>query len=168
MPETRTVQTAQKEVFADLYDNCAHDLYRYAFHFFANADDAADAVQEAALAAYSGFPGLRDVAKFRAWMFRIFAVICRRKLRGIIAARETLPTEALDNVAALSSDIDLSLTLRESLGMLPETERELVLLAVVGGYKSREIADMLGMSPGSVRSKLSRTLAKLRANLAAE
>lgn len=58
-----------------------------------------------------------------------------------------------------------ALVLRDALTSLPEEDRNIVLLSVVAGFKSREIADMTGLTAGSVRSRLSRNLKKLRAFL---
>jgi RNA polymerase sigma-70 factor (ECF subfamily) len=54
------------------------------------------------------------------------------------------------------------LELEEALEQLTEQEREIVLMAVVGGLKSPEIAEATGLTAGSVRSKLSRSLSKMR------
>jgi DNA-directed RNA polymerase specialized sigma subunit, sigma24 homolog len=55
--------------------------------------------------------------------------------------------------------------LREALECLSEEERNIVLLSIVGGLKSGEIAENTGMAPGSVRSSLSRSLKKVRGYL---
>ena len=60
----------------------------------------------------------------------------------------------------------LHLILKEALAALDEKEREIVLLSYVSGLKSREIADITGMSAGAVRSSLSRSLQKMRSFLA--
>ena len=52
--------------------------------------------------------------------------------------------------------------LREALDELTEDQKELVLLSAVGGLSSKEIAELTGMAPGSVRSSLSRSLTKVR------
>ena len=59
-------------------------------------------------------------------------------------------------------DSSLALELTEALGILAEDEREIVLLSVVAGLKSREIASVFECSSGTVRSKLSRSLLKMR------
>ena len=56
----------------------------------------------------------------------------------------------------------LAMELREAIYGLSDEERSIVLLSIIGGYKSHEIAKALSCPPGTVRSKLSRSLAKLR------
>lgn len=64
--------------------------------------------------------------------------------------------------AAVSSSPSLSVELAEALAILKEDEREIVLLSIVGGLSSTEVSSLTGLAPGSVRSKLSRSLAKMR------
>ena len=52
--------------------------------------------------------------------------------------------------------------LKEALAILYEDEKDIVLLSVVAGYTSKEIAEMLGLKASTVRSKQSRALAKMR------
>ena len=50
----------------------------------------------------------------------------------------------------------------QALNILNDEEREIVMLSVIGGLKSKEIAEIKNLTAGSVRSKLSRSLAKMR------
>ena len=52
--------------------------------------------------------------------------------------------------------------LAQALDILSSDEKEIVLLSVVGGFTSKEISKITGLTAGSVRSKLSRSLAKMR------
>ena len=56
----------------------------------------------------------------------------------------------------------VSVELTEALAQLDEEERSIVLLSVLGGLTSREISEITSLTPGAVRSKLSRSLAKMR------
>ena len=56
----------------------------------------------------------------------------------------------------------LSKELSEALDILSDDEREIVILSVVAGLSSKEISDLTGLTAGSVRSKLSRSLTKMR------
>jgi RNA polymerase sigma-70 factor (ECF subfamily) len=61
-----------------------------------------------------------------------------------------------------SSQASLSVELTEALSQLNEEERNIVLLSVLGDLTSREISEITSLTPGAVRSKLSRSLAKMR------
>jgi len=149
--------------FGELYTLYYRELYAYARFVLGAAQPAQDAVQEAALAAFAQVGNLRDAAAFKHWLFRILANICRRQLSAR-AAEE--PAVSLDETEiTLSSheiDLTLALELRQALSALQEDEREIVLLGVLGGYSSREIASALRCPANTVRSKRKRALEKLR------
>ena len=87
-----------------------------------------------------------------------------------VRKREELPEEALEYVASGSGDDQdpgMRLMLMEALNKLPEDSREMVLLSVIGGLKSSEIGEIFGMPQGTVRSRLSRSLAAMREELEA-
>jgi RNA polymerase sigma-70 factor (ECF subfamily) len=67
-------------------------------------------------------------------------------------------TGSPDPAQRIAEQTDLSRALEQ----LGDEEKNIVLISVIGGFTSREIADMTGLRPGSVRSKCSRSLAKLR------
>lgn len=56
----------------------------------------------------------------------------------------------------------VSVELREALATLSEEEKDIVLLSAVAGYSSKEIGQITKLKPATVRSKLSRSLAKMR------
>ncbi|MCI8623229.1 MAG: RNA polymerase sigma factor [Provencibacterium sp.] len=158
------------DCFASLYEQVADDLYRMALYTLGNAHDAQDAVAETFMEAYKGLASLRDNAAFRAWILRILSFRCKRKIKQYVKERGTVD---IDDLAALSGGPDLAETginradLVSALAQLAPAEREIVLLSVVYGYTTREIAGIVGAPHGTVSSKLHRSLKKLRALLEA-
>lgn len=69
------------EHFMELYQTVYADLYRLAYYYMGNAQDAEDAVQDAALAACEHFDRLKKEASFRPWIFRILVNRCRTVLK---------------------------------------------------------------------------------------
>jgi len=161
---------ADKEaLFTQLYSAVWQDLYRYAYYVLGNRMDAEDAVQEAALRGYSGLHNLRGIESFKAWMFKILSVCCKRRLTQIINIRQAEQSdEILATVPAEDTDLTRAIELRERLAELPPDDRGIVVLSIVGGYKSNEIAAVFDISPGTVRSRLSRALSKLRVSIERE
>ena len=83
-----------------------------------------------------------------------------------IRQRDTDNIDDYENVFSVSYDQTNEQTeLKQALKVLNDEEREIVLLSVVAGFKSKEIARISGLTAGSVRSKLSRSLAKLKNEL---
>ena len=71
--------------------------------------------------------------------------------------------EDMKNDVSLSdSQSDLSLDLKNALNLLNNDEKDIVLLCAVAGFTSKECSKIIGLKPSSVRSKLSRSLAKMR------
>ena len=80
----------------------------------------------------------------------------------MIGTRESLGHIYEAGAAGVSPPASLSIELTEALSQLGEEERNIVLLSIIGGLNSTEISALTDLAPGSVRSKLSRSLAKMR------
>ncbi len=153
------------QAFGDLYATVWRELYKFAYYYLGNPEDAEDAVQETAVEAYKGIGRLKEPAAFKGWIFAILTVCCKRRVGALIRRREQVQLEErpdLSDGRDQSESMSLSLELREALDRLTAEERAGVLLTVTEGYKSHEIAAMLHMTGGGVRSKLSRALKKMR------
>lgn len=157
--------------FAALYALYAEQLYRFALYYMRNPDDAEDAVQDAVLQAFRRVSSLRKEDSFKSWLFKILCNVCKKKLteNKITFADETVQDNPdLCNQESPGLDQAVCLTVREAVAALPPEDRQIVLLSVVAGYKSAEIAAMLNMNPATVRSTKSRSLARLRTMLSEE
>lgn len=171
--------------FCALYDPLKDRLFRYAFYRLGNQQDAEDAVSECVLSAYRQFAQLREPGAFAGWIFKILSGVCGRMIEKQIEDRtnriypltsgeNSCSQPVSDNPATgqpVSGNDDpadeaaLRVDLQRALDQLSTEEREIVLLSVVAGFSSKEIAQMLGSRPGTIRSRQSRSLAKMRAYL---
>ena len=151
-----------KEAFCSLYGEYKDKLYRYALYRLGDPTEAEDAVSECVLAAWQGVGNLRSGKAFGSWIFRILSNCCASKIKEMIGTRENLEHIYAAGTGSQSAPPSLSVELAESLAQLSDDEREIVLLSIIGGFNSTEIASMTGLASGSVRSKLSRSLAKMR------
>ena len=166
----REAQTGSSKAFADVYSFYATDLYRFALWYTGNSADASDCVQEAVLLCFRNIANLRNPASFKSWMFRILSNVCKRRLIDSADRLQYIPVHEVgeSKQTAAEVDVELSVEMSDALSQLNDEERQIVLLSVIGRCKSGEIAKMLDMTAGSVRSKLSRSLAKLREILGEE
>lgn len=144
----------------ELYQAVYRDLYRLAYYYMGNAEDAEDAVQDTVLAAYEHFDSLKKEASFRAWIFRILVNRCKKNLKK--RGRREVPVEELKDVQE-SGEVGLTsqTEMLELLDVLNEEERLIVVLTVFGGYKGEEIARLLQRNHSTIRSKYRRALKKL-------
>lgn len=164
MDERKLIEQAaggDQEAFCELYDLYRDRLYRYSFYKTGDSAAAEDAVSECVIAAWKGIGALRDPSAFKTWIYRILQTCCAKHWKVRIQERENLEQLYREN-GHLSQDPTLSVELSEALIQLDPEEQDIVLLSAVLGMKSREIGQMYGLTPGGVRSKLSRALKKMK------
>ena len=158
--------------FGKLYEKYSVELYRYACYCIGSGTLAEDAVQDAVMAAFSQISRLRSEDSFKLWIFKILSNTCRRYINEISRARKETDYDDItsDEENGFLSDTpsDLSPDIAAARAKLTPEERSIVILSVLYGYKSRDIAQIVGSNPGTVRSKLSRTLEKMRNDLEKE
>ncbi|MBR0374778.1 MAG: RNA polymerase sigma factor [Mogibacterium sp.] len=164
MDNTQLIERAiagDKDAFCALYDLYKDKLYRYAYYRLGNREDAEDAVSECILSAWKQIGILRSSAAFQTWIFRILSRCCARRIKLTILDREKTAAAQDFYVGQTQADT-VSVEVREALAQLSQSEADIVLLSAVAGLTSEEIAAQVGMTAGGVRSKLSRSLTKMR------
>ena len=152
--------SGDKEAFAALYALYKDDLYRYAFFKLGDPEDARDAVSACIVSAFESIHSLRSASAFRHWIFRILYRCCLSLITEQRRRGERADASELDRLPAREDG--LSVELREAFSALSLQDRDIVLLSAIAGYNSREISDMTGLKPATVRSRLSRALAKMK------
>lgn len=152
--------------FAQLYALVYKDLYRIALiNLNNNQHDASDVVSDTVLEAYSSIKKLRDEKAFKSWIIKILTAKIKIKQKEYIHKNNfSSELDILDSVEQEKSDeINYNgLEVMEEFAKLDEEDRLVLSLGVVSGYKSEEIAKMLGMSANTVRSKAARAKLKLK------
>lgn len=156
------------EAFGELYELYYREMYYYACCVTGSDELAQDAVSEAVLAAFRQIGSLKKAEAFKGWLFKILCASCKRHYTQNQHKRTLVyldGDEQGSDEPAKSDDLDLSVDLKQALSKLAEDEREIVLLSVIGEYRSHEIADILDCNAATVRSKLRRALKKMRSML---
>lgn len=128
---------------------------------------AEDIAQEAMLAAVRAIDGFDRRRPFRPWLHRI---VVNRSLDWV-KARQRRPEVSGDQAAGAEAPPpadEMSAELMAALGALDPDQRALVVLRHVLGYRSSELAGMLGMPAATVRTRLARALHQLRSLLEGE
>ena len=134
-------------------------LYRVSCGLLRNPQDRLDAAQEAVIRAWERIDSLRKPEYFETWLTRILINVCRDMLR---TGRSIVPLEAIaEQSAPEETDRELSDAIRRLDGEL----RIVVALHYMEGYKVREIAGMLGIPAGTVKTRLMRAKKQLRKHL---
>jgi RNA polymerase sigma-70 factor (ECF subfamily) len=154
-------QADTRREFEERLAECGPLAYRVARGVLRNTAEAEDVAQEALLRAYRQFDRLRDRNRFRAWLVRIAFRLAldrlrsgkRRELRDTLWAQpQRLPPAATAEDLAASSEFQAHL--ENALAELPEKLRLVLLLAAMEGHTIEEIAAMLGISTGTVKSRI--------------
>ena len=151
------------QAFSQLYSVYAMDLYRYAVYMMGNTEDAEDAVQEAVFSAWRNIHTLKDDNLFKVWIFKILSNRCKTELMKKNKAPDTLPIEEYTFLIDGEYEESFSSTeLKEALSSLTPPDAQIILLSVIGGFKSYELAEIFNMEPATVRSRQKRALEKLK------
>jgi RNA polymerase sigma-70 factor (ECF subfamily) len=123
-----------------------------------NAADAADATQESLVAVVRGLPRFDGRAAFTTWSYRIAANACLDELR-----RPTLGIEGHEpsDDATIEDEVIADVSVHAALQQLPLDFRAAVVLRDLCGLDYAEIAEVLAVPPGTVRSRIARGRALL-------
>lgn len=155
--------TTGGDAFSRLLTMLRPDLLRFAFWLARDRPVAEDVVQETMIRAWKSRAELKDPAAVRSWLFTI-----ARREHARLYERKKLPTVDVDELEALgdpalASDGDAALDdLRRAILQLPDEYREPLVLQVLGGFTTAEIAKELGLSQPAVLTRLFRARNRLR------
>jgi RNA polymerase sigma-70 factor (ECF subfamily) len=174
----RRFQQGQPRAFEALYDRFKDYVYRTALFVTRNSSDAEEAVQETFLDVLRALPNYRveGPARFETWLYRVTVNRCRSRLR-----RKTLPSaewedieERLERIPephpghepeGVTVERERAVELWQAVDELSEVHRVVVLLRYQQGLSYTEIAQTLGISEGTVKSRLYNAHRRLRGQL---
>jgi len=127
-------------------------------------DEAEDIAQDAFCKAWEHLPKLRNPAAFGGWLFQIAnnAVITAARKRRV----GLLEGDAADRPVEASQDCNMEV--HAAVGELSQEQQVVVSLRHFSGMSTEQVAQALGIPPGTVRSRLSRAYAELRGRLASQ
>jgi RNA polymerase sigma-70 factor (ECF subfamily) len=146
----------ESDAFATLIELHQAMARRVAYAILEDQEDADDAAQDGFLSAWRAIARYDPNKAFRPWLMQI-VVNAARDLRRRRRVRTAEPLDSVspagrDDPAREAGDIDLGERLREALATLPERQRLAVVLFDAEGYPQAEIAAMLGIPEGTVKS----------------
>jgi RNA polymerase sigma-70 factor (ECF subfamily) len=155
-----SAQSGRETAFKELYALWHADLRRFCVSRIGNADPADEILSEAWLSIARGLGRLEDPACFPRWAFRIVENRCADWIRARARARRrevAAASEAERLAPAAAGPVDPPeqvLQLREAIATLPEAQRQLLHLYYHAGRSVAEIADVLDLAAGTVKSRL--------------
>lgn len=173
--------------FDELYARYHDHIYRFTYALTGDAHEAEDLFQETWLRVFRGFPaasaegGGKDP---RAWLFTVAAnahrdALRKKRVRRLFLLDRTRSlagsgsdadpgwdTPGLSRDGGLEAGLDIKLCLRKAVSVLPAREKRVFILKDIEGFSHLEIAVMLGIPEGTVRTLLHKAVIKLRKELA--
>ena len=162
-------QRGDEEAFASLAVAVGDRLHAVSHRILRDLDLAEDATQQALLTIWRDLPKLRDPARFDAWSYRLLVRACyaeARRTRHWTPDLRILPTETSTG-EGLSSVVDRD-QLERGFRRLSIDHRAVVVLHHYLDLPLEEVAEILGVPVGTVRSRLHRAMQGLRAALDAD
>lgn len=168
-------RTGDQEAFAEIYRSYGEMVFNLALRLSGDRERAADLSQEIFLRVFRHLDGFRGRSSLKTWIYRVAVNHCRSRLRrrsqvveALTAGRggrggEREDADPLDELVdprrspeerALASDAER--VLQEALARLPAAYREAVVLRDVEDLTYEEIAEVLGVRIGTVRSRIAR------------
>ncbi len=173
----RQAKKGDQEAFIELYRMHYKEMYAYACYMLQHQQDAEDVVADTVMAAFEGIGRLKDIYRFRQWIFKILSNQCKRRRKGYsedaqntvrILRDEESKTELWNQVSDgrdMAADITDRQWVHEAFAALSEEEKYIVNSFLFGGYKGEEIAQSLGIGASTLRSKYRRALLKMKERL---
>lgn len=167
----RRAQMGDQRAFQQLVENYTDSTWRTAYVLLANHVLAEDVLQEAWIDVWRGLPGFQPNRPFRPWLLTIIANRCRMVMRR--QKISTVPLEYLPNDGMISSSDPLKFVLlqeadtelQEVLATLPDEQQRVLELRFFAELDIAEIALIIDIPLGTVKSRLHRALNTLRMRL---
>jgi RNA polymerase sigma-70 factor (ECF subfamily) len=178
LDETELVERARKGdqgAYGELVQAYRHIAFRTAYLITGNASDAEDSAQDGFVKAYYALGRFRRGAPFRPWLLQIVANEARNRRRSagrrahlaMRAAADAPPGEAAPSPEGAALNAEQRETLLTAVNGLREEDRLVISCRYFLELSEEETAEVLGWRRGTVKSRLSRALERLRAEVEA-
>jgi RNA polymerase sigma factor (sigma-70 family) len=157
-------RAGDQQAWAELVDRFSRYVYAISVQAFRLSDaDAEDVFQEVFARAYQHLDGLRDAAAVRPWLAQLTRRLCIDRLRASARERPTADEELeLAGSEETLTFLEEALTVHEALAEVPEHCREIIDRFFARDESYKTIGEALDLPSGTIASRISRCLARLR------
>lgn len=159
--DVKLAQKGNKDAFVRLITAAEKSLYRVARAILKSDNECADAIQESILKAYKSMGGLREPQYFKTWLTKILINECNRILKN---NKKIIPIEEYMD-QAYTLDAYEKVEIQEAVNSLEDEFRVVVILFYFEDMAIKDIAQMLEIPEGTVKSRLSRARERLSKQL---
>ncbi|PAB59766.1 hypothetical protein CCE28_08640 [Anaeromicrobium sediminis] len=155
----------REERFLSLINENQEKLYKIAYSYVKNKDDALDIVQESVYKAYISYDKVKKSQYEKTWLTRIVintAIDFIRKNKKIVS----IDMNVIENISHSGKDhIDEKMAVKEALDKLNEKQKTVIILRYFEDMKLEEIANILGAPVSTIKSTLYRALKEMKIDL---
>lgn len=156
------IASGDKDALHALYNSISGNVYGFALSILKNQHDADDVLQETFLKVYSGAGSYKPCGKPLAWVFTIAKNLAYTRLRDCSRVSEFDDDGHHGFDLSSIENAERRMLIDTLFRVLSDDEKQIVIMHAVNGIKHREIAQVTGLSLGTVLSKYNRALKKLR------
>lgn len=158
--------TGDAAAFGQLFLRHRDRLWAVALRTMGDADEAADALQDAMISAFRRAADFRGDSAVTTWLHRIVVNACLDRLRRRATRPVAADLDLLARVPQADPDRDVRLDVLAALRTLVPEQRAALVMVDMLGYSVADTAGILGVSPGTVKSRCARGRARLLPQLA--
>ena len=168
----RRARDGDEAAFEEIMTPLEARIWRICWHYTGQREEASDCAQETMVKIWRSLNGYRGECAFETWVFRIAANCCldrmRKRKRDRSESIEPLREQGFDppdprpGTEEQALEADRHRELREAIGRLPEEQREALVMTQLEGFSYEAAAGRLGVSEGTVKSRVNRARARLK------
>jgi RNA polymerase sigma-70 factor, ECF subfamily len=171
VPEERELvqelRSGSRAAYERLLDRYERRIYNLALRMLGDAAEAEDAAQDVFVEVHRSLPRFQEKSSLDTWIHRIAVNVClqrrrKRKLPTVGLSETDLTTRPDEEPLHAAVNGELRAVLIGAVGMLPDPQREVVLLHGMQGLSYSEVAAVLDCPVGTVKSRLSTAFKRLR------
>jgi RNA polymerase sigma-70 factor (ECF subfamily) len=153
-------QQGEKEAFGLLVELWQKPLLTFALRYFEQETEALDVVQETWISVIKRLKKLQNPSLFVSWLFRILTNKCIDRIRKKQAEKKLKKNASIKSETSKNSNE--SDYLNQAIQKLPDEHKTLIIMRFGQGLQVGQIAALLNIAEGTVKSRMHRALARLR------
>ena len=151
-----------KDSFIKLIEPIKEKLYRVAFVYLKNEHDALDCVHDGIVKAIKSLETLKEPQHFNTWIARIIVNVCKDYIKKNSKVVLVDINDYENNLISDDNKSDINDDIKSALNKLSEKERDLIVMRYLEDKSLKDIVANTNLPLGTVKSRLNRTLIKLR------
>lgn len=163
-------QNGDRAAMEALLVSCEKRVYNIAYRYMGNEADAYDMAQETLIKVYKGLSAFRSESTFSSWVYRLCVNTCldglRKRKKAPVLVDSVIDYTPAQDTEQSPEDYALYLEnsgyLQKIIDMLGDDHKSVIVLRDINGLSYEEVAQSLGITIGTVKSRLSRARQRLR------